>query len=305
MTTKDKRVSEIRNFNRFYTNVIGLVNQTILDSPYSLAEARVLLEINSATQCTASDLTKQLQIDPGYLSRIISRFTRDKLVVKSQSSSDGRAQLLSLTDKGKHIIHQLYDDSTVQVNKILEKLTDEEQQKLIDHMVAIRDILEKRKNKTFLMRTLKPGDAGYIAYRHCILYEKEYGLGGVFERYVLDSLTKYIDDKPDGEVWLAEYHGQIVGSIAIISTDPNTAQLRWFLIEPEYRGAGLGRQLMKIAIDYCKQKKFNHVFLWTFQDLGAARHLYKNFGFTLTEQIASDEWKGGLVEERWDIVLRD
>lgn len=301
----EKRALEVRNFNRFYTNIIGLIDQTVLDSPYSLAEARILLEIDIGNLCTASALTKLLQIDPGYLSRILLKFAQDNLIIKSQSSTDGRAQVLSLTDKGRHTIHKLYNDSTIQASKILEKLTDVEQQNLISHMVAIRNILDRRQDKTFIIRTLKPGEAGYIAYRHCVLYEKEYGLGGTFEWYVLDSLTKYVDEQPEGEVWVAEYSSQIVGSIAIVRTGESTAQLRWFLIEPEYRGTGLGRQLMRIAMDYCKQKKFSLVYLWTFQDLEAARHLYKSFGFTPTEQVESNTWKNGVVEERWDHVFSD
>lgn len=301
----EKRALEVRNFNRFYTNIIGIIDQTILDSPYSLAEARILLEIDIADQCTASDLTKLLQIDPGYLSRILLKFTQGKLVIKSKSSTDGRAHMLSLTDKGRHTIHKLYDDSTMQASKILEKLTDQEQQNLISHMAAIRTILDKKQDKNFIIRTLKPGEAGYIAYRHCVLYEKEYGLGGTFERYVLDSLTKYIDEQPEGEVWVAEHNSQIVGFIAIVRTDESAAQLRWFLIEPKYRGTGLGRQLMTIAMDYCKQKKFSQVYLWTFQDLKAARHLYKSFGFIPTEQVESNTWKRVLVEERWENVFSD
>ncbi|MDU2065637.1 MAG: helix-turn-helix domain-containing GNAT family N-acetyltransferase [Sporomusaceae bacterium] len=300
----EKYAQEIRKFNRFYTNLSGLMNQTILGSSYSLAEARILLEIDSASQCTASDLAKGLHIDSGYLSRILLRFTRDKLLVKAKSLTDGRAQLLSLTEKGLEVIHKLYEDSTAQACKILETLTEEEQEKLINHMAAIRNLLDKPEQKTYIIRNMKYGEAGYIAHRHCVLYEKEYGLTGSFEKYVLDSLTKYIDEQPEGEVWVGEDNGQIIGFIAIVSTGENEAQLRWFLLEPEYRGAGLGRQLMKTAIDYCKQKNFRHVFLWTFQELCAARHLYKNFGFTLTEQVASTTWKKDLVEERWDLELK-
>ena len=301
----EKRALEVRNFNRFYTNIIGLMDRTILDSPYSLAEARVLLEIDDASQCNASDLTKLLQIDPGYLSRILSKFTKDKLIVKSQSAVDGRAQVLTLSDKGRQAIHKLYAESTIQAAKILEKLTDEEQKELIRHMVIVRNILDKKQDKTYIIRPLKPGEAGYIAYRHCVLYEKEYGLSGTFERYVMDALTKYIDGQPEGEVWVAENNGRIVGSIAIVSTEEGIAQLRWFLIEPEYRGVGLGRQLLATAMEYCKRQKYKQVYLWTIQDLKAARHLYESFGFSVTEQSESDTWKSGIIEERWDMILNN
>lgn len=171
-------------------------------------------------------------------------------------------------------------------------------------MVAIRDIMDSQKGKDIKIRAKKPGDAGYIAYRHCVLYEKEYGLGGTFEEYVLASLLKYIQHQSEGEIWVAEYNGQIIGSIGIVHTNKSTAQLRWFLIEPEFRGKGLGRQLMTKAVDYCKLKKFNRVVLWTKQNLEAAHHLYRSFGFTLVEQVANNSWKKGVVEEKWELLLK-
>lgn len=163
--------------------------------------------------------------------------------------------------------------------------------------------MDSQNSTDFMIRTQKPGDAGYIAYRHCVLYEKEYGLGGTFEQYVLDSLLKYIGQRSEGEIWVAEYNGQIVGSIGVVSMDKSTAQFRWFLIEPEFRGIGLGRQLMSKAVDYCKQNKFNRLFLWTFKDLNAARHLYSSFGFIPVEQVENNTWKRGLVEERWELLI--
>jgi GNAT superfamily N-acetyltransferase len=162
-----------------------------------------------------------------------------------------------------------------------------------------------QEGKDVIIRTQKPGDAGYIAYRHCILYEKECGLNGTFEQYVLDSLVKYIEHRSEGEIWVAEYNGQIVGSIGIVSTGKNTAQLRWFLIEPKFRGIGLGKQLMTIAVDYCKQKKFSRVILWTIQELKVAHNLYSGFGFIPVEQVENNTWKKGVVEERWEFFIND
>lgn len=298
----EKRALEIRSFNRFYTNINGLMNRTILDSSYSLAEARILLEIDSFGRCNASDLKKMLSIDSGYLSRILSRFCRDQLIKREKSATDGRSQTLSLTDQGKQTVEKLYNDSTQQAIKILNEVPDEEQQQLTDSMRMIRGILEKRQTFRPIIRPLRYGETGYIAYRHCVLYRKEYGLGGAFEQYVLDALAAYIREQPSGEVWVAEDNGRIVGSIAMVDTDQNEVQLRWFLIEPEYRGVGLGRQLLKVAIDYCSRRKITRAFLWTFQELAAARHLYKEFGFVLAESVVSDVWKPGVIEERWDRI---
>lgn len=296
-------VAEIRDFNRFYTNFIGLVNRNILKSPYSLAEVRVLLEIDAAGRCTARDLTRKLDIDPGYLSRMLSRFTKNGLVEDSVSPSDGRAKILSLTDKGRDTFRQVSSESSRQVASILGELPEKDWLRLINSMRSIRSILSHGNNREISIRTHRIGDLGYIIYRHAILYQEEYGLGPVFEDYLLEGFLAFSRSEQPGTIWIAEDGDQIVGSIAIAGIDSETAQLRWFLIEPEYRGVGLGRRLMTVAMDHCRDKGYRKVFLWTFSDLHAARHLYKEYGFQITEEHPNDSWKPGIVEERWDISL--
>jgi len=298
----DDRAMEIRKFNRFYTHVIGLVDQTILASPYSLAEVRVLLEIDKAGECKASDLIALLQIDPGYLSRMLARFKREQLLVAAKSLADGRAQLLSLTDKGKTVFRNLSDASTRQIVTILGKLPGGDQEKLVSHMKAIQAILSQQGDNSITIRPWRPGDLGYIAHRHGVLYEKEYGLDQSFERYVLAGMVKFFENQSQGNIWVAEFGGQIVGSIAIVDVDQETAQLRWFLLEPDFRGIGLGRQLMDIAMDYCRARAFRRVFLWTFQGLDAARHLYSSRGFVPTQEVQNNTWAQQLIEERWDFT---
>jgi GNAT superfamily N-acetyltransferase len=153
------------------------------------------------------------------------------------------------------------------------------------------------------MRPGKMGDLGYIAYRHGVLYGLEYQLEPVFEIYVLESLLKYARSSQDGMIRIVEIAGQVAGFIAIIRIDEESAQLRWFLIEPEYRGIGLGQRLMSTAMEYCREKRFKKVFLWTFKGLDAAKNLYQRHGFILTEQVANDTWKQGIVEERWELTF--
>lgn len=294
----ETRALEMRSFNRFYTHIIGLVNQTILESPYSLAEARILLEIDRGKECTAVYLIDFLQIDGGYLSRIIKKFVQDQLVQKKKSSVDGRIQVLSLTIEGKKVVQKLYQDSMEQAGQILEKLPGTAQDELIQHMREIRNLLNLEEKKVNI-RTRKEGDIGYISYRHSVLYAKEYGLKGTFEKDVLEGLNQYLDEKSEGEIWVAEYNEKIVGSIAITKVSNKEAKLRWFLIEPEFRGTGLGRKMMEQGMAFCRENKFEEVSLWTFSDLKAARHLYHSFGFTLVEEIPSDTWRLGLTEEKW------
>ena len=155
------------------------------------------------------------------------------------------------------------------------------------------------------IRHYRSGDAGYVAYRHGVLYEKEYGLDSVFEKYVLAGLLKFLENMASGELWMAEADGKIAGFIAVVGIDDKNAQLRWFLIEPEFRGQGLGRQLVSEVIMYCRRKNFERIFLWTFKGLDAARHLYSSNGFVQTEEAVNDIWKKGLTEERWELSLAD
>lgn len=299
----EQRALKVREFNRFYTNIIGLINKTILASPYSLAEVRVMLEIDRAEKCTASDLIKLLQIDAGYLSRMLARFAEENLITRVRSAADGRAQELTLTGKGRETFRKLSDASTRQIVALLDRLSADAQEQLVGHMTAIMRILTPEQDEAITIRTEKAGDAGYIAYRHGVLYEREYGLDRVFEKYVLKSLDEFLEKRPTGNIWVAECDGRIAGFIGIVGVDEQTAQLRWLLIEPEFRGKGLGRRLIATALDFCRQNGFRRVFLWTYRELVTARHLYGSFGFTLSEQVPNDTWKKGLVEERWDLVL--
>ncbi len=299
----EHRVLKIRKFNRFYTNIIGLVNKTILESPYSLAEARVLLEIDNAVTCLASDLTEILQIDPGYLSRILRRLKKEGLIETKKSENDGRSQILSLTDRGKDTFAHLSNASSAQTVKLLEHLPLGAQQYLVNHMAAIEGMLSGHIDASINIRDFRPGDTGYIVYRHGVLYAQEYQLDSVFEKYVVESLLKFLDKPSTGKFFIAECCGTIIGFIGIVEINPTTAQLRWFLIEPEFRGAGLGRILVTKAMEYCKSKNYNHVFLWTFKGLEAARHLYEDFGFTLTEEKENTTWKNRLIEQRFDVRL--
>ena len=186
---------------------------------------------------------------------------------------------------------------------ILGELPETDWLRLINSMRSIRSILSHGNNREISIRTHRIGDLGYIIYRHAVLYQEEYGLGPVFEDYLLEGFLAFSRSEQPGTIWIAEDGDQIVGSIAIAGIDSETAQLRWFLIEPEYRGGGLGRRLMTVAMDHCRDKGYRKVFLWTFSDLHAARHLYKEYGFQITEEHPNDSWKPGIVEERWDISL--
>ena len=302
---KDIIISEVRSFSRFYTNILGLLDQSILDSPYSLTEVRILLEISITKNCTANALIDKLDIDRGYLSRILNRFKSDNLITKETSSIDGRLIFLKLTLKGKQILSALEEKSNKQAWKLVNHLTQNQIEKLIDSMKYIENSLSITK-EPFEIRTYRPDDIEYIIKRHRELYEHEYDFASLFgdyvEKYVVEFNKCY--DKTKENIWIAEVNSEPVGVIAIAKLDNDTAQLRWFLIEPEMRGKGLGSKLMKIAMDFCREKNYNHVLLWTADVLKTARHIYKNYGFNLTESVDNTSWTDKLIkEERWDLYL--
>lgn len=297
-------VSEVRSFNRFYTKILGLLNKYILDSPYSLTEARILLEIGKMKECTANKLISKLDIDRGYMSRVLKNFENSGLVEKDSSSKDKRIIKLSLTSKGKEILSELEERSDRKVESLTSHLTGSEQQMLVDSMKNIKNVLLDGINP-ITIRTYKAKDVEYVINRHRELYGMEYGFKAEFSDYVEKYVLKFEEhhDESKENIWIAEAGGKPVGMIAIVKADDNTAQLRWFLIEPEMRGLGLGYKLMNTVMDFCKQKGYKHVFLWTVSILEAARILYKRFGFELTESKDNDSWGVHLTEERWDMYM--
>ena len=302
---KNSIISEVRSFSRFYTNILGLLNQSILDGPYSLTEVRILLEISTTKNCTANVLIDELDIDRGYLSRILNRFKSDELITKETSCTDGRLIFLKLTLRGNQVLSALEEKSNKQACKLVNHLTQNQIEKLIDAMKYIKNSLSLTE-EAFKIRTYQPDDINYIIKKHRELYEHEYGFVSTFGDYVEKYVVQFnkCHDKTKENIWIAEVNSEPVGVIAIAKLDNDTAQLRWFLIEPEIRGKGLGHKLMKIAMDFCREKNYNHVLLWTADVLKTARHIYKNYGFNLTESVDNTTWTDKLIkEERWDLYL--
>jgi DNA-binding MarR family transcriptional regulator/GNAT superfamily N-acetyltransferase len=305
MDKKDSKVVEqIRDFNRFYTNILGLLNAHILDSSYTLTEVRILLEIKKTVDCTANTLITRLSIDRGYMSRIIKRFENNGLIIKESSQADNRISFLRLTQKGKETMSELESKSDDQVENLINHLSDNDQRKLVKAMKYIKNtILDGL--KPISIRNFEPKDIEYIIDRHRVLYENEFGFTSEFGDYVEEYVKKFKEyhDPNKEAIFIAEEDGAPIGVIAIVKAEDTTAQLRWFLIEPEARGRGLGHKLMDTAIDFSKDKGYKHVFLWTVNILEPARHLYREHGFSLTECKEHELWGHQLTEERWDLTF--
>ena len=297
-------VERVREFNRFYTRVIGLHDRYVLSSPFSLSEARVLYEVGHQQKCTAKSLMTQLGLDAGYLSRMIRKFETQGLLSRVRSDKDGRLFFLKLTSQGRKALDVLEQKLNREISRRFKNVPEAEQLKMAVAMATIQETLGVRDPDTVYIRPYRSGELGYISWRHSELYREEYGFGDTFEFYLLEGMYKFLNEcQGKGEVWVLDHFGQVVGSIAIVETDPDTAQLRWFLIEPEFRSMGFGKQLMDKCISYCRERKYHKVFLWTVKELDAARHLYEKYDFSITETKEHFLWGKDIVEERWDLAL--
>lgn len=300
-----KIIERVRKFNRFYTRVIGLHDRYVLSSPFSLSEARVLYEVGHNEKCTAKALIMQLGLDAGYLSRMIRKFEKDGLLTRIRSDKDGRLFFLKLTSEGKKALGELENKLIREIKRRIRNVPETAQDKMAVSMASIQGAMGDMDQGEVMIRPYRSGELGYISWRHCVLYREEYDFGDTFEFYLLEGMYKFLHEcEGKGEVWVLDHSGQVVGSIAIVETAADTAQLRWFLIEPEFRGLGFGKKLVETCIAYCNDKNYSKVFLWTVKELDAARHLYEKFDFYITETKEHFLWGKNIVEERWDLDLR-
>ena len=301
----DTITDHIRSFNRFYTNILGLIDKNILESEFSLTEARILFEIHELIQCTAITLTSRLSVDKGYMSRIIRKFEKKKLIEKSPSLEDSRASLISLTSEGLNLTEELIKKSNLQIENILKSLTLEECEEVSKSMDTIKKHLTKA-TKTLKIRNFTNDDLDFVINNQIKLYEVEYGFDtDEWKSYIKDGVGALVKEfnKEKDCIYILENQGQALGCIAITHVDDEIAQLRFFFIDSSLRGMGGGNQLVKKAIDFCKEKNYKKVYLWTFSTLKPARHLYAKNGFKMTDTHENTEWGTPVLEERWDLDL--
>ena len=301
-----QHIEKIRKFNRNYANVLGKIDQDIYNQPFPLTEARVITELHFTKGTTATEVREKLGIDRGYMSRILQKFEDDNIITKKRSSNDQRQYSLYLTNNGEEIYNGLVENANQGVEKMIESISQPELCNLITSMEIIESIFlnENPAQSNVSIRSFRAGDVGYVAHLHGILYDKTYKFGPMFEYYVMKGLAEFMINNDGGELWVVEVNGKIVGSIAITKSNDTVAQLRWFVLDENYQGLGIGKKLMETAINFCHNQGYQHVFLWTVSILETARYLYKKYNFTLTEEKSNDEWTGTkLIEERWDLDL--
>ncbi|WP_262028955.1 helix-turn-helix domain-containing GNAT family N-acetyltransferase [Microvirga sp. Mcv34] len=303
----DEQIEKVRSFNRFYTRHIGLLNEGLLESAFSLTEARVLYELAHGNPVTAADLGRDLGLDAGYLSRLLKRFDAKGLLRRTPSQDDRRQLLLSLTEQGFAAFGPLNQASATQVAAMLSELSPGERERLVQSMAAVERLVGDGPNSdpAYSLRPHRIGDIGWIAHRQGLLYAQEYGWDETFEALVAEIAASFVKNfDPQWErCWIAEREGEIVGSVFLVRSSGEVAKLRLLYVELSARGLGLGRRLVDECIGFAREKGYRTLTLWTNDVLVAACGIYRAAGFRLVKEEAHRSFGKDLVGQTWDLDL--
>lgn len=305
--SEEGRIAAVRRFNRFYTQRIGVLTERYLGSSLSLAEVRILFELASRGQSTASELARELELDAGYLSRLLLHFRKRGWIVRSKSETDLRQRILRLTRKGRATFSPLNRQADQHVSSFLKRLPESVQRRLIECMGCIEASLTPAQPSmaSILLRSPAPGDLGWVVQFHGALYAQEYAWDEHFEALVAEIIARFVrhDDPKRQRCWIAERDGQNVGCVFCVQQSKSIAQLRLLLVEPECRGMGVGTRLVAECVQFAKSAGYRKLVLWTNDVLHAARQIYQKAGFRLVREESHHSFGHDLVGQFWERTL--
>jgi len=296
----------VRDFNRFYTNVIGALRGGLLDTPYTLTEARVIFELGQADRVEVATLRRELDIDAGYLSRILGRFESDRLITRARSGDDARRQVIGLTPAGRQTYRQLDERAGAEIATLLDRLGEEQRHRLVGAMATIREVLDNAAHpRAYVLRPPRTGDLGWVVARNAANYAEQFGWNEEYEGLVARIVADYTTDRdPTREAaWIAEMDGAPIGCVFCVRRDDETAQLRLLLVEPSARGTGVGTRLVDECVAFAKRAGYRHMMLWTNDVLVDARRVYERAGFKLVEEEPHRSFGHDLVGQTWHLDL--
>lgn len=303
----EQRVAAVRRFNRFYTKQIGILREGYLESPFSLTEVRVLYEVAHHEETAARELSKELGLDAGYLSRILRGFKKRGLISAQPSKTDGRQRVLRLTDRGQSAFATLNSRSHSDIGTLLDSLAPANQERVVKAMQAIEELLGSppERRVPYLLRPHQPGDMGWVVSRHGTLYAEEYGWDEQFEALVASIVAKFIQqyDPKRERCWIAEVDGENVGSVFLVKDSEKVGRLRLLLVEPKARGMGVGTRLVDECVRFGRRVGYQKITLWTNDVLHAARRIYEVAGFRLVHTEPHHSFGHDLVGETWELDL--
>jgi DNA-binding MarR family transcriptional regulator/N-acetylglutamate synthase-like GNAT family acetyltransferase len=308
-----EHVTAVRRFSRFYTQRIGVLNHGLLNSPYSLTEVRLLYELAHRDHPTAAEIKQDLNLDAGYLSRLLRRFERRRWVRRETSTEDARRIPLVLTKKGRRVFLPLDRRADEEVRSTLALLPAQAQQAVAQAMGHIEHLLQtgakagpRQDCKSFSLRPPEPGDMGWVVHRHGVVYARECGWDERFEALVAEIVAKFMRtfDAARERCWVAETNGEKVGCVFLVKETKTVAKLRLLLVEPHARGRGIGLRLVRECIEFARQAGYRKLRLWTNSVLESARRIYEATGFKLVAEKRHREFGRELVGQTWELALR-
>jgi DNA-binding MarR family transcriptional regulator/ribosomal protein S18 acetylase RimI-like enzyme len=301
----ESRIAAMRRFTRFYTTVIGALQEGLLQSRFSLTEARVLYELANREGATASMLGRELGMDPGYLSRILQRFAQDGLLARAAHDADRRQNVLALTGAGRAAFAPLDSRSRAEVGALLATLPGQAQAELVGAMARIEALLGAAPPAEWRLRSPEPGDIGWVVARHAVLYAQEYRFDARFEALVARVAGAFLasHDPARERCWIAEQDGVNLGCVFLVRESDTLARLRLLLVEPAARGRGIGKRLVEECISFAGAAGYQRITLWTNDVLIAARGIYHAAGFRCVASKPHSDFGPAIVGEDWELGL--
>ncbi len=300
-------ILSVRRFNRFYTHAFGFLQKRILGSAYSLVDARVMYEIANRPGCHATDITTALDLDPGYLSRILKKFETAGLIMREPSEADGRCRPLALTDRGEQETAKLADIANDDVADKLGRLSEKQITEVVAAMQTIENTLHEAagQHSPAVIRSHRPGDIGWVISVHGAYYAHAHGFNENFEALVAQICSDFISshDPKTEHCWIAEVNGKRAGSIFLVRQDEATAKLRLLYVDEAARGLGLGKKLVDECLSFARRARYERVELWTNAVLTTARHIYEQAGFHLIDEDQHSDFGDPQIGQRWQLDL--
>jgi DNA-binding MarR family transcriptional regulator/N-acetylglutamate synthase-like GNAT family acetyltransferase len=302
-----QHIEAVRRFSRFYTRRIGVLHEGLLDSPFTLTEGRVVYELAHHETTTAAELAKELDLDPGYLSRMLKSLEQRGYLVRRPAEADGRQAILALSEQGEAAFAEINTRSRAQVAGLLDPLGPDDQARLVEALATVTHLLgdAPQRRVPYVLRGHQPGDIGWVIQRHGALYAEEYGFDETFEALVAEICAQFLKsfDARRERCWIAEKDGLNVGCVFLVRQSDEVAKLRCLLVEPGARGLGIGARLVAECIRFARLKGYRKISLWTNSNLLAALRLYQQAGFSLVAEEPHHSFGQDLVGQTFELDL--
>ncbi|HEX3470797.1 MAG TPA: helix-turn-helix domain-containing GNAT family N-acetyltransferase [Silvibacterium sp.] len=304
----DSHITAFRRFNRCYTRKIGTLREGLLDSEFSLTEARVIYELATREELTAGEIVRELDLDAGYLSRILRKLEEVGLLKRKASLEDARQAILTMTRRGREAFADLNERSNRQARSILEAVPASKLPELLHAMRTMEEILSPAPERApYILRNHRPGDMGWVVYRQGVLYAQEYGWDETYEALASRVVADFVEGYDPGRdrCWIAERDGVPLGCIFLVHHPEltDTAKLRLLHVEAQVRGLGLGKALVGECMRFARAAGYRKVTLWTQSILTAAQHIYRQAGFRLVREEPHHSFGADLIAQTWEREL--